>query len=240
LLCSREIRVNATTVYYGNFEYAILLDSYKLIREWMVDNNTYYNNTVSTWTSGEGVNNILSLTSDSNYIYAGGNVAPGKVSKIDKSTMLTVSTWTSGEGVNYIRSLTSDSNYIYAGGYVTPGKVSKIKFSLIFFYEIWDGAVKVYGASVIEPDINDFIEPPTQIETTETTTFTFSQWMILLFIALGISLLAAIKFHIIATVSLFLVLYMIINVASYTSMILLAIIIWLLTIMFSIVAFGEI
>jgi hypothetical protein len=74
----------------------------------------------------------------------------------------------------------------------------------------------------------------------EPTTFTFSQWMILLFLALGISLLAAIKFHIIATVSLILVLYMIINVASYTGMILLAIIVWLLTIMFSIIAFGEI
>lgn len=74
----------------------------------------------------------------------------------------------------------------------------------------------------------------------EPTTFTFSQWMILLFVALGISLLAAIKFHIIATVSLILVLYMVINVASYTGMILLAIIVWLLTIMFSIIAFAEI
>jgi hypothetical protein len=74
----------------------------------------------------------------------------------------------------------------------------------------------------------------------EPTTFTFTHWLILLFLALGISLLAAIKFHIIAMVSLILVLYMIINVASYTGMILLAIIIWLLTIMFSIIAFGEI
>ena len=74
----------------------------------------------------------------------------------------------------------------------------------------------------------------------EPTTFTFTHWLILLFIALVISLLAAIKFHIIATVSLILVLYMVINVASYTGIILLAIIVWLLTIMFSIIAFGEI
>lgn len=74
----------------------------------------------------------------------------------------------------------------------------------------------------------------------EPTTFTFTHWLILLFMALVISLLAAIKFHIIATVSLILVLYMVINVASYTGIILLAIIVWLLTIMFSIIAFGEI
>ena len=74
----------------------------------------------------------------------------------------------------------------------------------------------------------------------EPTTFTFTHWLILLFIALVISLLAAIKFHIIATVSLILVLYMVINVASYTGIILLAIIVWLLTIMFSIIAFAEI
>jgi len=119
----------------------------------------------------------------------------------------------------------SQSNYIFYRHILGLSSVSLIPiylFNMTQPFTLWSYAT---------PNFYIYEEP---------TTFTFSQWMILLFLALGISLLAAIKFHIIATVSLILVLYMIINVASYTGMILLAIIVWLLTIMFSIIAFGEI
>jgi hypothetical protein len=119
----------------------------------------------------------------------------------------------------------SQSNFIFSKhilGMTETSFTPEYTFSMIKPYVLWSYAL---------PNFYIYEEP---------TTFTFSQWMMLLFLALGISLLAAIKFHIIATVSLILVLYMIINVASYTGMILLAIIVWLLTIMFSIIAFGEI
>jgi hypothetical protein len=128
-------------------------------------------------------------------------------------------------GSNVNATAVSQSNFIFSKHILGTTETSftpEYTFSMIKPYVLWSYAL---------PNFYIYEEP---------TTFTFSQWMMLLFLALGISLLAAIKFHIIATVSLILVLYMIINVASYTGMILLAIIVWLLTIMFSIIAFGEI
>jgi hypothetical protein len=119
----------------------------------------------------------------------------------------------------------SQSNYIFYRHILGLSSVSLIPmylFNMTQPFTLWSYAT---------PNFYIYEEP---------TTFTFSQWMILLFVALGISLLAAIKFHIIATVSFILVIYMVINVASFTGMILLAIIVWLLTIMFSIIAFAEI
>jgi hypothetical protein len=144
--------VNATATYYGNFSSSTLLESNGLIRKWMCTNNTHQNNTVSTWTSSGGVTYIWSLTSDTDYIYAGGDVSPGKVSKISKSTMLTVSTWTSSEGVIYIRSLTSDADYIYAGGLVSPGKVSKISKSTMLTVSTWTSSEGVNNIRSLTSD----------------------------------------------------------------------------------------
>lgn len=119
----------------------------------------------------------------------------------------------------------SQSNYIFYRHILGLSSVSLIPmylFNMTQPFTLWSYAT---------PNFYIYEEP---------STFTFSQWMILLFVALVISLLAAIKFHIIALASFILTVYMIINVASYSGMILLAIIIWLLTILFSIIAMLEI
>jgi hypothetical protein len=119
----------------------------------------------------------------------------------------------------------SQSNYIFYRHILGLSSVSLIPmylFNMTQPFTLWSYAT---------PNFYIYEEP---------TTFTFTHWLILLFIALVISLLAAIKFHIIAVVSFILTVFMIINVASYSGMILLAIIAWILTILFSIVAILEI
>jgi hypothetical protein len=78
------------------------------------------------WTGEAGENNCYALTQDADYVYAGLDISPAKVTKIDKSTMTTSATWTGEAGEDNSRLLTQDTDYVYAGLETIPAKVIKI------------------------------------------------------------------------------------------------------------------
>jgi len=95
--------------------------------------------TVSTWTGGAGEDNCFALTFDGTYIYAGLEISPAIVIKIDPATMTTVSTWTGGAGEDNCLALTFDGTYIYAGLYTTPALVIKIDPATMTTVSTWTG-----------------------------------------------------------------------------------------------------
>ena len=100
------------------------------------------------WTGETGEDMCLSLTFDGTYIYAGLNISPAKVIKIDPSTMTTVSSWTGESGEDYCFSLTFDVTYIYAGLYTSPAKVIKIDPSTMTTVSVWTGETGEDGCLV--------------------------------------------------------------------------------------------
>ena len=82
-----------------------------------------------TLTLDTGEDNLQTLFSDGTYLYAGLEINPGKVIKIDLSDFTKVSTLTLDAGEATITSLFSDGTYLYAGTFTGPGKVVKINLS---------------------------------------------------------------------------------------------------------------
>jgi hypothetical protein len=120
------------------------------------------------------------------------------------------------------------------------------------YYEVWDGATLKYQ-STIEPDIFDFVQQPTLIDSTvnvpgiisvsevDNPVITFNTWLIILFAGLIFAILSTqIRIHIMALLPLVMTCWGIINWNMYPNIILLNCIIWVLTLLFSIVAISEI
>ena len=73
-----------------------------------------------------GQDQVRALAYDGTYIYAGLNVTPGMVMKIDPATMTSVSIWKGASGENLVTRLVYDGTYLYASLLSSPAKVVKI------------------------------------------------------------------------------------------------------------------
>ncbi len=91
------------------------------------------------WTAGGGIDNCLALTGDADFVYVSLQTTPGRVVKIDKSTMATSLTWDALAGENFGYGLVQDANYIYVGFAVSPARVVRVQKSDMTRVDFWQG-----------------------------------------------------------------------------------------------------
>jgi hypothetical protein len=85
--------------------------------------------TVSIWTGASGQNQTRDVILIGGFLYAGFNLSPGIVIKIDPASMTTSDVWQVTSPTQPMWGLREDGNYFYAGQSSSPARV--YQFSIV-------------------------------------------------------------------------------------------------------------